>query len=145
MASPHGQQHDDVDDDAAIEAAAATDAFGLGSLASGNDAKESEGAATTSRKIAALPARSAVANPDVLTEVCILRYCQKLCRMLTLQITKDLSRPSTSLITRPTDTLMNINLTYEDMTRPVEGPENVLGHLRGSGSAGPGLGSMSNY
>ena len=47
-------------------------------------------------------------------------------------------KASTSLVTRPTDTLMNINLTYEDMTRPVEGPENVLGHLRG----GPGNGGL---
>lgn len=39
---------------------------------------------------------------------------------------------------------MNINLTYDDMTRPVEGPENVLGHLRGSGSTGAGLGRSYN-
>lgn len=39
--------------------------------------------------------------------------------------------------------MMNINLTYEDMTRPVEGPENVLGQLRGAGG-GPGLGRSYN-
>lgn len=38
---------------------------------------------------------------------------------------------------------MNINLTYEDMTRAVEGPENVLGHLRG-GPSGAGLGRSYN-
>lgn len=38
---------------------------------------------------------------------------------------------------------MNINLSYEDMTRPVEGPENVLGHLRG-GPGGAGLGRSYN-
>ena len=38
---------------------------------------------------------------------------------------------------------MNINLTYEDMTRPVEGPDNVLGQLRGAGSSA-GLGRSYN-
>ncbi|KAF8343081.1 pre-mRNA splicing factor [Cantharellus anzutake] len=30
----------------------------------------------------------------------------------------------TSLITRPTDTLMNVNIGYEDMMKPMQGPEN---------------------
>lgn len=64
---------------------------------------------------------------------------------LTLELLskQDISKPTTSLILRPTDTLMNLNLTYEDMTRPVEGPENVLGHLRG-GPGGAGLGKSYN-
>lgn len=33
---------------------------------------------------------------------------------------------------------MNINLSYEDMTRPVEGPANVMGQLGGSSGAGIG-------
>lgn len=37
---------------------------------------------------------------------------------------------------------MNINLSYEDMTRPVEGPENVLGQL--GGGSGAGLGRSYN-
>lgn len=37
---------------------------------------------------------------------------------------------------------MNINLSYEDMTRPVEGPANVMGQL--GGSSGAGLGRSYN-
>jgi len=33
----------------------------------------------------------------------------------------------TSLITRPTDTQMNVNIPYDDMTLPVQGPENPFG------------------
>ncbi|KIY47062.1 pre-mRNA splicing factor [Fistulina hepatica ATCC 64428] len=33
----------------------------------------------------------------------------------------------TSLVTRPTDTQMNVNLSYSDMTLPVQGPENPFG------------------
>ncbi|KAF8506880.1 pre-mRNA splicing factor [Russula emetica] len=33
----------------------------------------------------------------------------------------------TSLITRPTDTQMNVNIPYSDMTLPIQGPENPFG------------------
>lgn len=33
----------------------------------------------------------------------------------------------TSLITRPTDTQMNVNIPYHDMTLPIQGPENPFG------------------
>ncbi|GBE78419.1 Pre-mRNA-processing factor 17 [Sparassis crispa] len=33
----------------------------------------------------------------------------------------------TSLVTRPTDTRMNVNITYNDMMLPVQGPENPFG------------------
>lgn len=33
----------------------------------------------------------------------------------------------TSLITRPTDTQMNVNITYDEMMLPVQGPENPFG------------------
>ena len=33
----------------------------------------------------------------------------------------------TSLITRPTDTQMNVNITYDDMMLPIQGPENPYG------------------
>lgn len=36
----------------------------------------------------------------------------------------------TSLITRPSDTMMNVNIGYEDMTRPVVGPENPFSERR---------------
>lgn len=32
-----------------------------------------------------------------------------------------------SLVTRPTDTQMNVNIGYEDMSKPVLGPENPFG------------------
>jgi pre-mRNA-processing factor 17 len=58
-------------------------------------------------------------------------------------LNQDLSKPTTSLITRPTDTMMNINLSYEDMTRPVEGPQNVMGQLGGM-AGGAGIGRSYN-
>ncbi|KAK1236328.1 hypothetical protein PQX77_000425, partial [Marasmius sp. AFHP31] len=33
----------------------------------------------------------------------------------------------TSLVTRPTDTQMNVNIPYQDMMLPVQGPENPFG------------------
>ncbi|KDQ13681.1 hypothetical protein BOTBODRAFT_188394 [Botryobasidium botryosum FD-172 SS1] len=43
---------------------------------------------------------------------------------LALVAAPDVALPESSLATRPTDTMINVNLTYEDMTRPVLGPEN---------------------
>lgn len=61
---------DEIDDDAAIDAAAAEDAFGLANLGQSSETAESS---STARKIAAMPAtatkRTTVANPEVLTEV----------------------------------------------------------------------------
>ena len=33
----------------------------------------------------------------------------------------------TSLVTRPTDTQMNVNISYQDMMLPMQGPENPFG------------------
>ena len=33
----------------------------------------------------------------------------------------------TSLVTRPTDTQMNVNIPFSDMTLPIQGPENPFG------------------
>lgn len=70
MSSPH----DEYEDDAAIEAEAAADAFGLANLVSKVTSEApSKGTATSgeARKIAAIPERgkTVTANPDVLTEV----------------------------------------------------------------------------
>lgn len=35
-----------------------------------------------------------------------------------------------SLITRPTDTVMNVNISYDDMMKPVVGPENPFAERR---------------
>ena len=64
---------DEIDDDAAIEAAAAEDAFGLANLAGPAVGGSSEAVEGSSRKMTAVPVgpakRAAVANPEVLTEV----------------------------------------------------------------------------
>lgn len=75
MASPHSSDHED---DAAFEAAAAKDAFGLSSFTSsskGKGSKESKASGSGSSKAndAGASARKAlVTNPDVLTEVMLL-------------------------------------------------------------------------
>ncbi|WVN86317.1 uncharacterized protein L203_101480 [Cryptococcus depauperatus CBS 7841] len=38
-----------------------------------------------------------------------------------------------AIITRPTDKVMNVNLTYEEMNRPVAGPENPFDHRKNKG------------
>lgn len=74
MASPHGS---DYEDDAAIEAAVAKDAFGLASLASSSStkAKSSKDSKASSKNKAVDTSSSTrkalVTNPDVLTEVCV--------------------------------------------------------------------------
>ena len=75
MSSPQ----DEHADDAAMEAAAANDAFGLNSLV---DEKEELINGPAARKIAALPAKGTVANPDVLTEVLISQHTTSLCKEL---------------------------------------------------------------
>lgn len=37
---------------------------------------------------------------------------------------------SASLVTRPTDTVMNVNIGYDDMTKPIVGPENPFAERR---------------
>lgn len=38
-----------------------------------------------------------------------------------------------AIIARPTDKVMNVNLTYEDMSRPVAGPDNPFDHRKNKG------------
>ena len=40
---------------------------------------------------------------------------------------------STAVITRPTDKVMNVNITYDDMMRPVLGPENPFDSRKNKG------------
>lgn len=64
------------------------------------------------------------AAPHVLAEVSSLRSkYNDMCLMFCLQ---DLLH-QTSLVMRPTDTQMNVNIGYEDMTKPLQGPENPFG------------------
>ncbi|KAK4692534.1 hypothetical protein P7C70_g9107, partial [Phenoliferia sp. Uapishka_3] len=76
-----------------------TDAFGLNRIAQAT-ALEASGSAGTVVK----PSLGKTSAPDVLVN--------------------DPSVSSTSLITRPSDSVIFFNSTYEDMTRPVEGPAN---------------------
>ena len=84
MASPYGS---DYEDDAALEAAVAKDAFGLSSFTSSSSSKgkssSKEGKATASNSSSKAgdtttsSRKALVTNPDVLTEVCRLRLvCQ---------------------------------------------------------------------
>ncbi|KAH9949504.1 pre-mRNA splicing factor [Amylocystis lapponica] len=75
-----------------------TDVFGLSSLPVSKKARLDEAASSL-----ALQAQSA---PDVLSEDPLKQ---------------------TSLITRPTDTRMNVNIPYADMVLPMQGPENPFG------------------
>lgn len=46
---------------------------------------------------------------------------------------EDPNAQSNALIARPTDQVINVNLTYEDMTRPVQGPENPFDQQKNKG------------
>ena len=65
------------------------------------------------------------AAPDVLAQVRVFRS-QHLFIFQRKGIDKD-PLHQTSLITRPTDTQMNVNIPYSDMTLPIQGPENPFG------------------
>jgi len=62
------------------------------------------------------------AAPDVLAQVGLSHFTTP---SLLMQNKDPLNQ--TSLITRPTDTQMNVNIPYDDMTLPVQGPENPFG------------------
>ncbi|WVQ80202.1 hypothetical protein IAT38_002307 [Cryptococcus sp. DSM 104549] len=93
------------EDDEKIEAEARKDAFGLTSSAAGAGASGVQSA----RKDKAV----VLAAPDVLKE--------------------DPNGAGMAIITRPSDKVMNVNLTYEDMTRPVAGPENPFDQRKNKG------------
>jgi pre-mRNA-processing factor 17 len=97
------EDKDDAEDDAAIAAAAATDAFGL--------ASSGETPAAASAKVSSKLAVSDA--PDVLKE--------------------DPNTVSSAIITRPTDQVINVNITYEDMMRPVEGPVDPFNQKKNAG------------
>lgn len=46
---------------------------------------------------------------------------------------KDPNGAGMAIITRPTDKVMNVNLTYEEMSRPVAGPENPFDKRKNKG------------
>lgn len=91
------------EDDEAVEAAARADAFGLSSAASSSAARQ----AAQERKA------EIAAAPDVLKE--------------------DPNKMSNAIITRPTDKVMNVNISYADMQRPVQGPEDPFNQKKNKG------------
>lgn len=46
---------------------------------------------------------------------------------------EDPNAVSNAIIARPTDKVINVNLTYEDMSRPVQGPENPFDQSKNKG------------
>jgi pre-mRNA-processing factor 17 len=64
------------------------------------------------------------AAPDVLTEV---RGWSSISRLEHTDTSIQDPLNQTSLITRPTDTQMNVNIPYSDMMLPLQGPENPFG------------------
>jgi pre-mRNA-processing factor 17 len=40
---------------------------------------------------------------------------------------------SNAIITRPTDKVMNVNISYADMQRPVQGPEDPFNQKKNKG------------
>lgn len=40
---------------------------------------------------------------------------------------------SNAIVARPTDQVINVNLTYEDMTKPVQGPEDPFNQSKNKG------------
>ncbi|KAF8306039.1 pre-mRNA splicing factor [Clavulina sp. PMI_390] len=93
----------DYDSDSSSGSIGGADAFQISQLSSAKRPRIDEPASTS----ASTAVRSAA--PDVLSEDPLNQ---------------------TSLITRPTDTVMNVNITYDDMMKPVLGPENPFAERR---------------
>ncbi|PCH33330.1 pre-mRNA splicing factor [Wolfiporia cocos MD-104 SS10] len=87
-------------------AAATTDVFGLQSLHAAKKPRVDEPAPSTSGAAPAPAAQKLTAAPDVLAEDPLHQ---------------------TSLVTRPTDTQMNVNIPYADLALPVQGPADPFG------------------
>ncbi|KAH9836493.1 pre-mRNA splicing factor [Rhodofomes roseus] len=94
----HGYSSDEDDGQVTTQ-----DAFGLSSLPTAKKPRLEERETSDSRTAVSIVPQAA---PDVLAEDPIKQ---------------------TSLITRPTDTQMNVNIPYNDMTLPIQGPENPFG------------------
>ncbi|WWD19136.1 hypothetical protein CI109_103594 [Kwoniella shandongensis] len=103
FAQPSTTADDDEEDDEKLEEQARKDAFGLTST-NGQNGNES---VKRGEKLAVMAA------PDVLKE--------------------DPNGAGLAIITRPTDKVMNVNLTYEDMTRPVAGPVDPFNQRKNKG------------
>ena len=101
---------DDVDD-AQLEEQARADAFGLS-----NQKEEVVNRSETKAVVKAAP--------DVLKEVGFITV---------KYLSQDPNGAGSEIIVRPTDKVMNVNLTYEEMSRPVAGPENPFDHRKNKG------------
>lgn len=118
LGNGYGNQADEDDEDETkLEAAARADAFGLTT-----DIVE-RNAAQRKRQ-----AEIVAAAPDVLKDVSASLRLNRL--ELTLQ---DPNGAGMAIIARPTDKVMNVNITYEDMTRPVAGPQDPFNQQKNKG------------
>lgn len=94
----------------------AQDAFGLSSIPATKKFRVDEPSSSL----------TITAAPDVLSEVSEVEHCSLLLTLYTSTYIQDPLK-QTSLITRPTDTRMNVNIPYADMMLPLQGPENPFG------------------
>lgn len=94
----------------------AKDAFGLASIPQAKKTRIDDAA----------PAIYTQAAPEVLSEV---RNALRNCSASPVRAHMAFQDPlnQTSLVTRPTDTQMNVNIPYSDMMLPLQGPENPFG------------------
>lgn len=95
-------------------ATSSKDAFGLSNVHSAKKARVDE---TSSSKVVI------EAAPHVLAEVSLVQPQRLYMSSLSLQDPLH----QTTLVMRPTDTRMNVNIGYEDMMKPLQGPENPFG------------------
>lgn len=117
-APPGVNDEEDEEDEDKLEEQARADAFGLT-----NKAAEEEERRTESKAVVK-------AAPDVLKEVSYC-YCKRVVRSDAEH--QDPNGAGMAIIARPSDKVMNVNLTYEEMSRPVAGPEDPFNQRKNKG------------
>jgi pre-mRNA-processing factor 17 len=118
-------QEDEEDDEEAIEKAARVDAFGLETSQNASDGQDSFRGENEKRS------NQIMAAPDVLKEV---NHFAGGCGGCTDNLVwQDPNGAGMAIIARPTDKVMNVNITYQDMTRAVAGPEDPFNQKKNKG------------
>lgn len=110
-------EEDDEDEDK-LEEQARADAFGLAQKIVEEDSNRSVDNKAVVK-----------AAPDVLKEVC----CKLVDVPWIMLNPQDPNGAGMAIIARPTDKVMNVNLTYEEMSRPVAGPEDPFNQRKNKG------------
>ena len=122
VARPTQADDAELDDDAAEQQARA-DVYGL------NSSERAVSTGTAAGYLGGAAKGVVSAAPDVLAEVSWIRW------YIPVVFTNPLQDPNapTALITRPTDKVMNVNISYDDMMRPTLGPENPFDTRKNKG------------